>query len=110
MFAGNGIITAVGAIRLRRFTLRQGAIQVFAGNRIITAGWAIWLPAFRLNWYFEKKRLTVRQQAQGVIFVMRLTAFRAVKTSGNIIRPRKEPLITIFMKLCGNYLITKIQF
>ena len=64
--------------------------------------------AFRPNRYFEKKRLTVRQQAQGVAFVMSLTTFWAVQTSGNIIKPRKEPLITIFMKLCGNYLITKI--
>ena len=74
---------------------------MFAGNGFVTAGWAIWLLAFRPNRYFEKKRLTVRQQAQGVIFVMSLTTFRAVKTSGNIIKPRKEPLITIFMKLCG---------
>ena len=65
---------------------------MFAGNGFVTAGWAIWLPAFRLNRYFEKKRLTVRQQAQGVAFVMSLTAFWADQTSGNIIKPRKRTI------------------
>ena len=67
---------------------------MFARNGLETAVRTIRLQAFRIDRYFEEKRLTERQQAQGVAFVMGLTAFWAIQTSGNIIKPRKEPLIT----------------